>query len=56
MKTPLSLLVFSLVISCTNSRNNDCYEIYNAVLREKFQLMEFYINTFLIEIIHLKKK
>ena len=35
MKTPLSLLVFSLLISCTNSRKNDCYEIYNAVLKEK---------------------
>ena len=35
MKTPLSLLVFSLVISCTNSRKKDRYEIYNTVLREK---------------------
>lgn len=35
MKIPLSLLVFSLLISCTNSRKNDCYDIYNAVLKEK---------------------
>ena len=35
MKIPLAILVFSLFISCTNSRKNDCYEIYNAVLREK---------------------
>lgn len=35
MKIPLSLLVFSLLISCTNSRKNDCYEIYNAVIKEK---------------------
>lgn len=35
MKIPLSLLVFSLLISCTNSRTKDCYDIYNAVLKEK---------------------
>ena len=35
MKIPFSILVFSLLISCTNSRKNDCYEIYNAVLKEK---------------------
>ena len=35
MKIPFSILVLSLLISCTNSRNNDCYEIYNAVLKEK---------------------
>ena len=35
MKTPLAILLLSLLISCKNSRENDCYEIYNAVLREK---------------------
>lgn len=35
MKIPHAILVFSLFISCTNSRKNDCYEIYNAVLKEK---------------------
>ncbi|MBP6378054.1 MAG: hypothetical protein KA289_01615 [Kaistella sp.] len=35
MKTRLAILVFSLVISCTNSRKKDRYEIYNTVLREK---------------------
>lgn len=35
MKIHLSLLVFSLLISCTNSRTKDCYDIYNAVLKEK---------------------
>ena len=35
MKIPFSILVFSLLISCTNSRKKDRYEIYNTVLREK---------------------
>lgn len=35
MKIPFSILVFSLSISCTNSRKKDRYEIYNTVLREK---------------------
>ena len=35
MKIPFAILVLSLLISCKNSRENDRYEIFNAVLREK---------------------
>ena len=47
MKIPFSILVFSLLISCTNSRKKDRYEIYNTVLREKvstYGLLHQYIS------------
>ena len=46
MKTRLAILVFSLVISCTNSRKKDRYEIYNTVLREKVSTYGIMVNYF----------